>query len=75
MKIRPWEPSCSLRADRRTDRETHDEAISRFSQFFEAPKMASTSGVLKYKTVLFFKANVNVRFTDISYSGFTIISD
>jgi len=31
MKIRPVEPSCSMRKDRRTD--THDEATSRFSQF------------------------------------------
>jgi len=32
MGIRPWELSCSMRADRRTD--TH-EANSRFSQFCE----------------------------------------
>jgi hypothetical protein len=31
-----WEPSCSMRADRRTDR--HDEANSRFSQFCERAK-------------------------------------
>jgi hypothetical protein len=54
-----------------TDRQTHDEAITRFSQFCEAPKMVSTSGVLKYATVLFFNGNVNVRFTEVSYFGFT----
>jgi hypothetical protein len=44
-----------------TDRQTHDEAISRFSQFCKAPKMVNTSGVLKYTTVLCFKGNVICR--------------
>jgi hypothetical protein len=43
-----WEPSCCVRACvrawGRTDR--HDEANSRFSQFFEPPKNANTTGLL-----------------------------
>jgi hypothetical protein len=35
-KIRPWEPTCSIRTYRRTDR--HDEADSRFPHFRNAPK-------------------------------------
>jgi len=31
-----WEPSCSMRTDRQTDR--HDEAKSRFSQICEQPQ-------------------------------------
>jgi len=33
MKIWQWEPSCCMQTDGRTDR--HDEANSRFSQFYE----------------------------------------
>jgi len=37
MKIRQWQPSCSMRTDGRTDRQTdkHDEANSRSSQICE----------------------------------------
>jgi len=30
-----WEPSCSMCTDRRTEKERHDEANRRFSQFYE----------------------------------------
>jgi len=36
MKIRPVEPSCSMRREGRTDR--HDEANKRLSQFCECTK-------------------------------------
>jgi len=35
MNIRPEEPGRSMRTDRKTQTETHDEANSRFSQFRE----------------------------------------
>ena len=44
IKFVQWEPSCSMRKDRQTDRQAyrqtdrHDEANSRFSKFYKTSK-------------------------------------
>ena len=49
-----WELSCSMRTDRRTDRQ--DEAISCFSQFSKAPKHTHTY----WGNTLLFSSMINI---------------